>query len=239
VAGWSFPETNGVQARVLNGPKIQRVRLLNLLERLGELPADVWFIPPVVILTGMAATGLIRRILLLRRYRAIAARTRLSVEPKTIDLSEIHGTYRGRALVMSVCSQQRPTFRKRWTRVTVDVQNPEHIGLFLRRQDAFDTAVMSVGGKDVQVGDPAFDRYFLIQSRDAPVVAKMFQDTDLRSLLVRSNIDSVQLLSTRMHAYYARNERDPEHANLLFTAVTALADAIDALRPDSKAEVIH
>jgi hypothetical protein len=33
------------------------MRLLNLLERLGELPAEVWLIPPILILAAMAATS--------------------------------------------------------------------------------------------------------------------------------------------------------------------------------------
>jgi hypothetical protein len=215
------------------------MKLLNFLERLGELPAEAWLIPPVLILGTMAAIGWLRFTIRLGRYRRIAARTGLHVKPRIINSSEIYGTFRGRALVMSVCSRQRQTFRKRWTLVVVDVENPEHVGLRMWPQDALDSLIKSVGGTEVEVGDAEFDRRFVIRSRDEPVIAKMLQDRELRDLLVRSDIDSVQLLSSKLHVYYARNEKDPEHAALLFTAATSLADAIDALRPDYTPEIIH
>lgn len=213
--------------------------LLDWLERLGELPAEVWLVPPVLILGAMAAIGWLRLIIRGRCYRRIAARTGLAVKLRIINSSEIVGAFRGRHLVMSICNRQRQTFRKRWTRVTVDVENPEHIGLHMWPQDALDSLIKLAGGTEIEVGDSAFDRRFVIRSRDEDVVAKMFQNRELRDLLLRSNIDSVQLLSSKLHAYYARNEKDPEHAVLFFTAVTSLADAIDGLRPDYTPEIIR
>ena len=37
------------------------VRLLQLLERVGEMPAEVWLVPPVLILAAMTGVGLLRR----------------------------------------------------------------------------------------------------------------------------------------------------------------------------------
>ena len=107
------------------------MELLNLLERIGEMPPEVWLIPPVLILGAIMAIGWLRRSLLLRRYRAIAARTGLTVKPKILNPSEVRGTFRGRQLVMSICSPQRETIRRRWTLVAVDLENPEHIGLHM------------------------------------------------------------------------------------------------------------
>jgi hypothetical protein len=189
---------------------------LDRLERIGELPAEVWLIPPIVILALMTAIGWLRRALRLRAYRAIAARTGLTVAPKILNPSEIRGSFRGRELVMHIVSRQRQTFRKRWTRVIVTVKNPE------------------------AVGDAEFDRRFVIQSRDGKVMARMFaRNRELRDLLLRSKIDSVELLSAKLHVHYARSERDPAHAELLFTAATSLADAIDALEPDYTPEIIR
>jgi hypothetical protein len=216
-----------------------RVTLLEGLERLGEWPAEIWLIPPILILGAMAAVGCIRLAIRYRQYEAIAARTGLTVARKIINASEVRGTFRGRALVMAICSRQRPTFRKRWTRVTVDVTNPEGIGLQMWPQDGLDSWINTFGGTEVEVGDAVFDRRFVIRSRDARVVAKMFQDREVRDLLLEADIDSVQLLSSTLLVYYARNERDPEHAALLFTAAARLADAIDALLPDYRAEIIR
>jgi hypothetical protein len=213
--------------------------LLRLLEQLGEMPAEVWLIPPILILAAMTGIGLLRRRFRLRAYRAIAQRTGLRVKPQILNASEVLGTFRGRALVMHITSRRRQTWRARWTRVTVDVENPEALGLHMWRQGAVDRLIMSMGATEVRVGDPDFDRRFVIQSRDERVVSAMLGERRLQELILRADIDSVELLSAKLHAYYARNERDPEHAELLFTAVTALADAIDAVRPDYRPEIIR
>jgi hypothetical protein len=216
------------------------MRWLEQLERIGEMPAEVWLIPPFVILALMTTIGWLRRALVLRDYRAIAARTGLTVAPKILNPSEVRGSFRGRELVMHIVSRQRATFRKRWTRVTVAVKNPEAVGLKMWPQDAIDKLVMLAGATEVVVGEAEFDRRFVIQSRDKTVIARMFAgNRELREMLLRSKIDSVELLSSSLRAYYARSERDPVHAELLFTAVTRLGDAIDALTPDYTPEIIR
>jgi len=213
---------------------------LDLLERIGEMPAEIWLVPPVLILAAMTLIGWMLRSWLLRDYRAIAARTGLSVAPKILNPSEIRGTFRGRELVMHIVSRQRQTFRKRWTRVIVTVTNPEMVGLKMWPQDALDKLIMLAGATEVVVGDAEFDRRFVIQSRDEKVIAKMFAgNRELRELLLRSKVDSVELLSAKVHVHYARSERDPAHAELLFTAAMSLADAIDALKPDYRPEIIR
>jgi hypothetical protein len=214
--------------------------LLNLLERIGEMPAEIWLVPPVLILAAMAAVGWLRRALLLRDYRAIAARTGLTVVPKILNPSEIRGSFRGHELVMHIVGRQRQTFRKRWTRVIVTLNNPEHVGLRMWPQDAIDKLVMLAGATEVVVGDAEFDRRFVIQSRDEKVIAKMFAgNRELREQLLRSKVDSVHLLSGVLHVHYARSERDAAHAELLFTAATSLADAIDSLQPDYTPDIIR
>ncbi len=213
---------------------------LELLERIGEMPAEVWLVPPVLILATMTAIGWLRRSLLLRDYRAIAARTGLAVTPKILNPSEIRGVFRGRDLVMNIVARQRQTFRRRWTRVIVTVKNPEAVGLKMWPQDAMDRLIMRAGASEVVVGDEAFDRRFVIQSRDEKVIARMFAgNRELRELLLRSNIDSVDLLSSTLHVHYARSERDAAHAELLFTTSASLADAIDAIQADYTPEIIR
>ena len=123
--------------------------------------------------------------------------------------------------------------------MTVDVKNPEVIGLSMWPQDALDNLIKAAGGQEMPVGDAEFDRRYH-PSRNEKVVAKMLGSSrELRALILRSRIDSIELRSSKLDAYYARSERDPEHAELLFTAVTSLADAIDALRPDYTPEIIR
>jgi hypothetical protein len=201
--------------------------LLNILER---LPPEIWLVPPVIILGAILAIGMTLRRLRLRRYDAIAARTGLEVTPRIVTASEVGGTFAGRSLTMSIASRQRPTIRKNWTLVTVEVKNPAFVGLHMRPQDLVDTALMAVGGPDVLVGDAEFDRRFVIHTRDKGAVINLFHDRELRDLVVRAGIDSIRIGGSTLFVYYAREERDPEHAHLLFTAAARLADRLDTLR---------
>jgi hypothetical protein len=49
----------------------------------------------------------------------------------------------------------------------------------------------------------------------------------------------VRLGNAKLYAYYAREERSPEHAELFFTAAARLADGIDALESDRRPEIIR
>jgi hypothetical protein len=213
--------------------------VLDLLEQLGRLPAEIWLVPPVVILAGMAAIGMFFRSRRLRRFRAIAERAGLQVRRKVLNPSEISGTFRGRRLMMTITSPQTETwFRRYWTLVVVDFKNPELLRLRMWRQDAIDRVFLAAGWGEVEIGDAAFDRRFVIHSDEPRVVTRLFQDESLRDAIIASDINTVELLNAQMRVFYGREERDPAHAELLFTAVTRLADAIDALRPDYRPEII-
>jgi hypothetical protein len=217
------------------------VQLLDTLERLGEFPAEIWLIPPVLILAAIAAVAWLRRSLQLGRYKAVAERTRLTLVPKFFNPSEVRGSFRNRQLVMNETGRRRQTlFRKRWTQVVVDVTNPESIGFNIWRQDGIDRFILAVGGTEIVVGDAEFDRRFVIRSNDDDaLVAAVFSAGDLRRMILDAKIEEMNLRHPHLFVYYGRVERDPRHAELLFTAATRLADAIDALKVDHKPEVIR
>lgn len=200
---------------------------LDLLERLGRLPAEAWLVPPVVIIAGIVAIGVMLHRARLRRYRAIAARTGLAVKPSIVNASQVHGAYSGRPLVMSIASPRpRAFFRKTWTRVFVEVRNPRFVALRLRRRDVIDR-LLRLG--NAPVGDAEFDRRFLVLSRDPGYVMMIFSDRTLRELFFQADIQRVHLVSSSLEVFYRREVRDPEHAARLFDATVRLADAVDML----------
>jgi hypothetical protein len=203
------------------------VTLVNIIERLGRLPAEVWLIPPVVIIATIIAIGFALHRAQLHRYRAIAARTGLSVKPGIVKPSQVHGMYSGRQIALSTTSA-RPAgfFRKTWTRVFVEVRNPRFVALRLRRKDVLDR-LLRLG--NAPVGDAEFDRRFLILSRDPGYVMMIFSDRTLREMLLRADIQGVHLVSSWLEVFYRREERDPDHAVLLFDGTVRLAEAIDML----------
>jgi len=203
------------------------VSWLDLLERIRRRPAELWLVPPVIIIATIVAIGVALHRARLRRYRAIAARTGLAVKPGIVNVPQVHGAYSGRQLVMSTTgARPRGLFRKTWTRVFVEVRNPRFVALRLRRKDVLDR-LLRFG--NAPVGDAEFDRRYLIQSRDPGYVITIFSDRTLREMVFRADIHEVHLVGSTLEVFYRREVRDPEHAALLFDATVRVADAIDML----------
>jgi hypothetical protein len=149
------------------------------------------------------------------------------VKSGIVTPSQVHGIYAGRQIAMSTTSPRSAAFfRKTWTRVFVEVRNPRFVSLRLRRKDVIDR-LLRLG--NAPVGDAEFDRRFLILSRDPGYVMMIFSDRTLRDTLLRADIQDVRLVSSRLEVFYRREERDPEHAALLFDGTVRLAEAIDKL----------
>ena len=198
---------------------------VTVLEWLGQLPAEAWLVPPVIIIASIVAIGVSLHRARLRRYRAIAARAGLAVKSSVVNPSQVYGTYAGWQLVMTTTSAREARwFRKTWTRVFVEVRNPRFVGLHLRRRDVVDR-LFRLG--NAPVGDADFDRRFLILSRDPGYVMMIFADRSLRDRLVQADIEDVRLVGSSLEVFYGREERSPEHAVSLFDASAALADSID------------
>lgn len=200
---------------------------LDRLDRLGRLPAEVWLIPPVIFIGAMILIAAVRHRARLRRYRAIAARTGLSVTSGIVNPSQIHGTFSGRPLVMMTTSARRSGVRKTWTCVRIEVVNPSSIGLRLRRRDWIDR-VLRLG--DAPVGDAEFDRRFMVLSRQPGYVIMLFGDRAIRDALSAAEIEGVRLVGSLLEVFYRREARHPEQAVRLFEASVRVADAIDRIR---------
>jgi hypothetical protein len=214
---------------------------LDVLEWLGGLPVELVLVVPAVLLAGLFAVILTLRRARLNRWRDIAARTGLRLNEKTIvDSPELSGDYRGRRLRMTIASRQRGSTRLRrtWTLVTAEVANPTFLGLKIYRQDIVDTLMTSIGMPDLKVGDETFDQRFIIQSDDPPTAKHLLASVELRSDLIRADVERVEMFNAGLSVYYAREERDSAHAQVLFDAVVHLANAIDSLKKDDKPEIL-
>jgi hypothetical protein len=201
---------------------------LSLFEELGRLPAEMWLAPPVVIIATVVAIGVARHRARLRRYRAIAARTGLAVTSGLVTPVQVHGTYSGRQLLMTIASGRPAGYLRRpWTRVEVAVGNPAQVAMRLRRRDAFDR-LFRLG--NAPVGDAEFDRRFLVLSQDPGYVMMIFGERPVREAMLRADIQVLRLVGSLLEVLYRREVRTPEHAVLLFDAAVRFADAVDRLR---------
>jgi hypothetical protein len=91
---------------------------------------------------------------------------------------------------------------------------------------------------DLKVGDATFDARFIIRSDDPQTAKQLLENAELRKDLMRADVERVEMFSPRLNVYYARDERDSAHAQVLFDAVVHLANAIDALKKDDKPEIL-
>lgn len=214
--------------------------ILTILEFLAELPAECWLVPPVIILAAVFGVSLFLRQLHLNAWREIAARTGLTLEPGWIGASpQVRGEYRGRPLTMTSVSRPRgsSSLRKNWTRVTLRIQNPTFLRLKLSREDILDRLAAPLL-KDIQVGDDAFDRHFLVQPDEPEVARVVLNDPLLRRDLIQIGVYNVDVLNDRLECNYVGLEKDPGHAGVVFNALSDLADRIDQAQPVERREIL-
>jgi hypothetical protein len=205
------------------------VTQLALMDWLERLPPEAWLVPPVLIIGGLVAAILIRESIRCEHYRAIAARTGLSVKRGLVNPSQVHGVFEGRQLVMMMVSA-RPTrwFRRHATRVAVAVQNPGSVHVRVHRKDMFDRMLRIKG--DVRTDDTDFDRRYVIRTRDRGAAIRIFSDRALRESMLRVDVDTVTTATAAVWVFYHREMREPEHAAQFFTVAVHLAAAIDGLK---------
>jgi len=167
-----------------------------------------------------------RRTARLRRLQAVATRTGLLLEASYVRPSLLKGEFNGRALAVTSMSNRRAAGKRRRTLVTVDVKNPEFLRLRMRRQDGTHHPFRSA---EFEVGDSRFDGRFFIQSDEPVLVREIIRHDELRDALIRSDIYSVRTLGPTLQVVYDGSLEDPAQAELVFSAATSLADAIDGL----------
>ena len=202
---------------------------LDVMDWLDRLPPEAWLVPPVLIIGALVAGILIRDSVRCRYYRAIAARTGLSVKRGLVNPSQVHGVFQGRQLVMMIASPRGMRFfHRNATRVDVDLQNTGLVHMRIHRKDMFDR-ILRIGG-DVQTDDTEFDRRYVIWTLDRGAVIRIFCDPALRERMLRADVEGVETAGKAVWVFYHREMRDPEHAEQFFAAAVHLAKAIDGTR---------
>jgi len=184
----------------------------------------IWLCLPFAILVTLIAMRL--RTTRLRRLQAVADRTGLSLRSGYTTPSELKGDFRGRALIVTPTTRRRPSGKERRTLVVVDVKNPEFVRFRMRRQDHTRHPFRSA---EFEIGDRGFDGRFFIQSDQPGLMKDIIRHEEVRDVLIRSHIHSAQVLGPKLQVVYSGRLDDPSQAELVFTAATTLADAIDGV----------
>ena len=201
----------------------------DLLQWLGRLPPEAYLVPPVLIIGGLVAGIVIRESVRLGHYRAIAARTGLSVKRGFVNPSQVHGVFDGRHIEMTIASPRGIAWRQRnGTCVAVELKHPGLVNLRIAPKDVFDR-MLGIDG-DVQTGDARFDRRYVIRTRDRGAAMRIFHDPKLRESMLGVNVSVAETMSAAVWVFSDREIRDPAHAEQFFTTAVQLASAMDGVK---------
>jgi hypothetical protein len=92
-------------------------------------------------------------------------------------LPSCNGSYRKRNLVLYMFTRSSGSGKNRrtttYTAFTLDVNNPEGFEFNIYEQGFFTTLLTKFGMQDIQIGDEAFDKEFIIKSNNENMVRSM------------------------------------------------------------------
>lgn len=119
-----------------------------------------------------------------RSWMELAERLGLSYTEEDDAQPAIRGTLGGRPI--SVRCEQRSSGNSRHyvTVLSVELDPSAPLGLRLSPESLFTKAAKLVGAQDVQVGDPLFDKTFLIKAHDEDEAIRYFEPAHRRQALL-------------------------------------------------------
>ena len=163
----------------------------------------------------------------------LAAHTGLTFEPAGClgwrGWPRVHGRYHGRALELSAQGETLTESVVRNTRIGVAVDNPAGASLTLLMAVAPAAGERSRPRGRIQVGDPAFDGTFLVDSQPPELATSLLAAEALRQRLLRLRKGtSVGLWGQELWLERPGVERDVEALQALFDLVCDLADGVEA-----------
>ncbi|HQY61433.1 MAG TPA: hypothetical protein PK141_08575 [Polyangiaceae bacterium] len=138
---------------------------------------------PFVLTFGSAGLGWVWRRF---RKRSALRRAALVLTDPVLDEERgvLTGRVGGRPVRCALTSRGKGSGASPWTEVTVTMEGPV-LDFELRPQSLTETIDLHRGmAIDVQLGDPAFDRAFIVEGAPAAAVRAVFADAALRSALV-------------------------------------------------------
>lgn len=120
----------------------------------------------------------------IQSWIALAERLGLSYAEEGYDQPAIRGTLGGRPV--SARCEQRGSGKSRHyvTVLRVELDPSAPLGLQLSPEGLFAKATKLIGAQDVQVGDPTFDKTFLIKANDEAEALRYFEPAHRRQALL-------------------------------------------------------
>jgi hypothetical protein len=164
-------------------------------------------------------------------WRELARQAGLSFIPGDLLLKgpRVQGTYRGHDLTLETFSQSSGRGSATHTRISVATRNPVDLRLSLNDEGRFDKIGKVLGVQDIQLGDEAMDRRFIIKGMPESRVAALLAGPVLRQQLLETRSLNIEVEGTQVVYELLWVELDSGYLLSLFGLLAGLADQIDQL----------
>jgi len=183
----------------------------------------------MILVIGIAAAiGITQRRRMTEGFGSVAARTGLQVEEGNfLRAPRMTGNYRGRATQIYTYQVRTGKNSTTYTAVTMEIANPNHYTLTLRREHALDALGKKLGMKDISVGDNEFDRQFVVKSEPEILAPEMIRRYgNLRDAITRIPRIHVDLKDSTLRHHERGSQSNPDALISILDVLYGIADAI-------------
>jgi hypothetical protein len=177
-----------------------------------------------------AAIGITQRRRMREAFGSLALRTGMQVEEGNfLRAPRLTGNYRSRATQIYTYQVRSGKNSTTYTAVTMEIANPNHYTLMLRREHALDGLGKKLGMKDLEVGDSEFDSKFVVKSEPQILAPEMIrQYGNLRDALMRIPTIFVDLKDSTLRHHERGIQSNPDTLTSILELLASIADAIAA-----------
>ncbi len=191
---------------------------------------DLWFI--FIILAFIVLAIFIGYLVLAARRRAwsnLADRAALSFSPGNFfgrGLS-VSGSYHSHPLILDTFTRHYGKSSRTYTRITVTLNQPTSLNLAIYTEGLFSKVGKALGMKEIQTGDEAIDRRYIIKGQPETTIAGLLMSYDLRQRLIEAPSFNARIEGLNVCYDHTGVELDENKLLALFDLLTSLATAID------------
>lgn len=164
-------------------------------------------------------------------WQAFARGTKLMFKPAQVigDPIQLNGIYRKRTLFVLTFATDPQDHHTTYTRIALDISNPNNVTLKLRGRGIFDPIERTPNTNVVEVGNTAFDRRFFIESQPTTAAQKIFTSPYIRQRLKQQDFNLLEINDHQLVLEKFGALHSAENLQALFNLLSDIADAATEL----------
>ena len=185
----------------------------------------------IIVFAGIAAAAVFAFYFIQRSRRqawsGLAAQTGLAFEGVGLfSQARVTGMYRGRNIVLETFTTGGKN-SKICTRVVASVNNAPSIHLKLGEEGILAKIGKKLGGQDIQTGDAALDRRFLIKGEPDAEIRSLLLASDVRQRLLSLPQLSIEVIEGEIRYEQYAFEKNAKRLQEVFELLCVLAEEIE------------